>query len=153
MLRLVLQKPGSVGQGTLTQTLLNQRACKGGFVPLNITGVTPSLPEITSPMYPVSSLSSLMAHVSGDSPGSMRPAGTSMQILSIGGRYCFCRRSSGPDSRSIIAHMPTPSTRLPLGLVERTALSQSLVYVHVRREQTHLSGEMAARPYCRQRCM
>ena len=93
-----------------------------------MTGVTPRVPLIASPTYPVSSLSSLTAHVSGDSPASTSPAGTSMHILSIGARYCFCRSSSGPDDFSSTATMPTASTRDPSGLVVRSADSQSRVY-------------------------
>ena len=49
------------------------------------------------PTYPVSSLNSLTALSSACSPSSTRPAGTSITTLLIGGRNCFCKRSSGPE--------------------------------------------------------
>jgi hypothetical protein len=61
-------------------------------LPLNITGLLSD----TVPTKPVSSFNSLTAACSAVSPASMRPAGTSMTILSMGGRNCFCRRISGP---------------------------------------------------------
>src|SRR5438034_152672 len=50
------------------------RQDKRQHVPLNIIGLFSS----ATPTYPVSSLSSLTAHSSGVSPGSIRPAGTSI---------------------------------------------------------------------------
>jgi len=63
-------------------------------------------------MYPVSSLSSRIAHVSGDSSGSIKPAGTSITVALTGGRHCFCstiRGSAFGDAGSwSIAATPTP---------------------------------------------
>lgn len=61
-------------------------------LPLNMMGEV----AMGTPTYPVSSFSSLMAHSSAVSDGSMRPAGTSMVIFSTGGRNCFWRIISGP---------------------------------------------------------
>lgn len=77
-----------------------------------------------TPTYPVSSLSSLTAACSAVSPSSTKPAGTSMQIWSMGGRYCFCRMISGPVGFSRMATMPTPSMSPDLGRVRRSADSQ-----------------------------
>lgn len=63
----------------------------------------------TTPTYPVSSLSSRTAHSSAVSPASTKPAGISMVTISIGGRYCFCSNSSGPDGLERMVTMPTPS--------------------------------------------
>ena len=89
-------------------------------LPLNIIGLT----SAAIPIYPVSSLNSLIALSSGLSPSSTRPAGTSITTLLIGGRNCFCNKSSGPDGFWRIATMPTPSIGESLGRVERSADSQ-----------------------------
>lgn len=71
-------------------------------------------------MYPVSSLSSLMADVPASSPSSINPDGTSMVTLSIGGRNCFCSNSDGPDfdfGSLSIATTPTPSRFVFFGRV------------------------------------
>lgn len=67
-----------------------------------------------------------MAHASGVSDGSMSPAGISMQILSMGGRYCFCSKRSGFgwEGELRMATMPTPSMSEPAGRVSLSALSQ-----------------------------
>lgn len=49
----------------------------------------------TFPSYPVSSLNSLTAASSGDSPSSIRPAGNSTQVAETGGRYCRIMRVEG----------------------------------------------------------
>jgi hypothetical protein len=91
-------------------------------LPFHITPVPPNPSPHISPVYPVSSLSSRRAHSSAVSPASMRPAGTSMHILSMGGRNCFCSRISGGESAgSRIATMPTPSMSLLAGRVRRWA--------------------------------
>ena len=76
------------------------------------------------PTYPVSSFNSLTALSSAVSPSSTRPAGTSITTLLMGGRNCFCNKSSGPDGFCRIATIPTPSTGEFLGRVERSADSQ-----------------------------
>ena len=76
------------------------------------------------PSYPVSSLNSLTALSSACSPSSTRPAGTSITTLLMGGRNCFCNKSSGPDGFRRIAIIPTPSIGDFLGRVERSADSQ-----------------------------
>ena len=109
-LKFVLQNPGSLNIIQLTFAL-------------------PPLPEVLSsttvPWYPVSSRSSRTAHTSGVSFGSISPAGTSMVILSIGGRYCFWRRMEGGElGFSRIAMMPTPSMSAFAGRVRRSPDSQ-----------------------------
>lgn len=42
----------------------------------------------------------------------------------MGGRNCFCNKSSGPDGFCRIATIPTPSIREFFGRVERSADSQ-----------------------------
>lgn len=90
--------------------------------PFHMTPVPPNPSPHISPVYPVSSFNSLKAHSSAVSSSSMRPAGTSMHILSIGGRNCFCRRMRGGEfSGWRIATMPTPSMGVFLGRVRRWA--------------------------------
>ena len=55
----------------------------------------PSEDLIISPRYPVSSYNSRKAHVSSDSFGLTRPAGTSIHTAFNGGRYCFSRSRRG----------------------------------------------------------
>lgn len=105
--------------------------------PLNMMGDV----STGSATYPVSSLSSRTAACSAVSPSSMRPAGSSITILSSGGRYCFWRTISGPVvfgwlgktaaqkygvshlpvSFSKMATTPTPSISLSFGRVVRSA--------------------------------
>lgn len=68
-----------------------------------------------------------MAVWEGDSPGSERPAGISMTILSRGGRYCFWRIIEGSfveEEFSRMATIPTPSMSEPEWRVVRSADSQ-----------------------------
>lgn len=86
-----------------------------------------------------------MAHSSGVSPSSIRPAGTSIVTALMGGRYCFWSMSSGPVGRGRMATMPTPSMSAVLGRVRRSADSQVrdvpagsryvILNVHVRGER------------------
>jgi hypothetical protein len=96
--------------------------------PLNITGLTPKLPSITSPTYPVSSLNSRSAHASGVSPGSISPAGISITTASAGARHCFCSTmrgvSLGLSGKERMAATPIASMELFLGRVRREADSQ-----------------------------
>lgn len=69
----------------------------------------PLLAPLQTPTNPVSSLNSLTAHSSGDSPASIRPEGTSMTTLLRAGRNCFCRSRCVPVGRERRARIPTPS--------------------------------------------
>jgi hypothetical protein len=90
--------------------------------PFHITPVPANPPSQISPVYPVSSFNSRRAHSSAVSPSSIRPAGTSMHILSIGGRNCFCNKMRGGElAGSKMATMPTPSISLLAGRVRRWA--------------------------------
>lgn len=136
MRRFVLQKPGSViSRAWLEKELRegehdSEKGIKQGKkerkrkrnIPFHITPVPANPSPQISPTYPVSSFNSLSAHSSAVSPSSMRPAGTSMQTLSIGGRNCFWRRIRGGElAGSRMATIPTPSMGLLAGRVRRWA--------------------------------
>mmetsp|Transcript_55770 Transcript_55770/g.118635 ORF Transcript_55770/g.118635 Transcript_55770/m.118635 type:complete len:309 (+) Transcript_55770:1054-1980(+) len=79
------------------------------------------------PMYPVSSANSLSAAAPGSSPASIRPAGSSIECPSTGGRNCFTHTTSsfvGSFASCLsTASMITASTESSDCLVVRTTRS------------------------------